>query len=241
MIRDSLIGQAFGWAVRQSAEVENNMNGVERIIYYAREIEQEAPHELPPSETKLPDPWPSAGAIDIRNASVRYRPELPPVLNDLSLNIRAGEHVGIVGRTGAGKSTVTQALFRMMELSSGTIKIDEVDTAGLGLQALRSALTIIPQDPLLFSGTLRYNLDPFSMYDDARLWDALKRVYLVDSLGPDTSVDKVSERTLYSGRFTLDMHIQDEGSNLSVGERSLVSLARALVRDTRVILMDEAT
>ncbi|KAG9127510.1 hypothetical protein FRC07_012919 [Ceratobasidium sp. 392] len=235
------IQTAFGWAVRQSAEVENNMNGVERIIYYAREIEQEAPHELPPSETKLPNPWPYAGAIGIHNASVRYRPELPPVLNNLSMIIGAGEHVGIVGRTGAGKSTVTQALFRMMELSSGTIKIDGIDTAQLGLRTLRSALTIIPQDPLLFSGTLRYNLDPFSIYEDARLWDALKRAYLTDSLESNTSIDKTSDRTLHSRRFTLDMHIQDEGSNLSVGERSLVSLARALVRDTRIILMDEAT
>ncbi|KAG8769118.1 hypothetical protein FRC12_005151 [Ceratobasidium sp. 428] len=235
------IQTAFGWAVRQSAEVENNMNGVERIIYYAREIEQEAPHEMPPSEMRLPNPWPFAGAIDIRNASVRYRPELPPVLNNLSLSIQAGEHVGIVGRTGAGKSTITQALFRMMELSSGSITIDGIDTAQLGLRTLRSALTIIPQDPLLFSGTLRYNLDPFSVYDDARLWDALKRAYLTDSSGSDTSIDKTSENTLHSRRFTLDMNIQDEGANLSVGERSLVSLARALVRDTRIILMDEAT
>ncbi|KAG8714199.1 hypothetical protein FRC09_017893 [Ceratobasidium sp. 395] len=251
--------KAFGWAVRQSAEVENNMNGVERIIYYAREIEQEAPHEMPPSEMRLPNPWPFAGAIDIRNASVRYRPELPPVLNNLSLSIQAGEHVGIVGRTGAGKSTITQALFRMMELSSGSITIDGIDTAQLGLRTLRSALTsmhlhittiekvvdfslaVIPQDPLLFSGTLRYNLDPFSVYDDARLWDALKRAYLTDSSGSDTSIDKTSENTLHSRRFTLDMNIQDEGANLSVGERSLVSLARALVRDTRIILMDEAT
>ncbi|QRW14685.1 ABC transporter transmembrane region [Ceratobasidium sp. AG-Ba] len=235
------IQTAFGWAVRQSAEVENNMNGVERIIYYAREIEQEAPHELPSSDTKLPDPWPSSGSIEIHNACVRYRPELPPVLNNLSLSIRAGEHIGIVGRTGAGKSTVTQALFRMMELSSGSIRIDGIDTAQLGLRRLRSALTIIPQDPLLFSGTLRYNLDPFSMYDDARLWDALKRVYLIDCEGSDTSVDKVPEKTVQTSRFTLDMQIQDEGSNLSVGERSLVSLARALVRDTRIVLMDEAT
>ncbi|CAE6433942.1 unnamed protein product [Rhizoctonia solani] len=233
------IQASFGWAVRQSAEVENNMNGVERIVYYAREVEQEASHDSNPGE---PDSaWPPTGQIKVRDAVVRYRPGLPPVLNGLSLSIQGGEHVGIVGRTGAGKSTVTQALFRMMELSSGTIVIDNVDISKIGLRKLRSALTIIPQDPLLFSGTLRYNLDPFSMYDDARLWDALKRAHLVEPSKSDVSIEKTSEKDLHSGRFTLDMQIQDEGSNLSVGERSLVSLARALVRDTRIVLMDEAT
>ncbi|KDN49338.1 hypothetical protein RSAG8_02040, partial [Rhizoctonia solani AG-8 WAC10335] len=234
------IQASFGWAVRQSAEVENNMNGVERIVHYAKEIEQEAPHDSYPTE---PDSstWPSAGEIKVQDAIVRYRPDLPPVLNGLSVNIRGGEHVGIVGRTGAGKSTVTQALFRMMELSSGAITIDGVDIGQLGLRKLRSALTIIPQDPLLFSGTLRYNLDPFSVYDDARLWDALRRAHLVEPSKSDASFEKASNTDSSSGRFTLDMQIQDEGSNLSVGERSLVSLARALVRDTRIVLMDEAT
>jgi ABC-type multidrug transport system fused ATPase/permease subunit len=138
---------AFGWMVRQSAEVENDMNSVERIIHYAEQIEQEAPYQI--EAATPPQAWPAAGAIEISDMVFRYRPELPPVIKGISMSIRGGEKIGIVGRTGAGKSTIMGALYRIVELSSGTITIDGVDISKLGLFDLRKKLAIIPQDPLL--------------------------------------------------------------------------------------------
>lgn len=138
---------AFGWMVRQSAEVENDMNSVERIIHYATQIEQEAPYEI--SDKQPPKEWPDRGGIEIRDMVMRYRPELPPVIKGISMDVRGGEKIGIVGRTGAGKSTIMTALFRIVELSSGTISIDGRDISEMGLKDLRKRLAIIPQDPLL--------------------------------------------------------------------------------------------
>ncbi|KAG9094212.1 hypothetical protein FS749_012910 [Ceratobasidium sp. UAMH 11750] len=238
-----LVQQSFGWMVRQSAEVENDMNGVERILHYAQHVEQEAPYEIP--EKEPPTSWPEKGEVELKDVVMSYRPGLPAVLRSLSLRIKGGEKIGIVGRTGAGKSSIMVALYRMVELTSGSISLDGVDISQLGLHTLRSNIAIIPQDPLLFSGTLRSNLDPFGVYDDARLWDALKRAYLVDR---PTAVQEASDgEDLPSGaqtpvnRFTLDTVIEEEGGNLSVGQRSLVSLARALVKDSKIIVLDEAT
>ncbi|KAI0303610.1 ABC transporter [Multifurca ochricompacta] len=245
------VQQAFGWMVRQLAEVENNMNSVERIVYYARDLEQEPRHEIP--EQTPAAPWPSEGKIEIKEAVMKYRPELPMVLKGLSMNVKGGEKIGIVGRTGAGKSSIMTALFRIVELTSGSINIDGVDISKLGLGDVRSAISIIPQDATLFSGTLRSNLDPFGLHDDARLWDALRRSYLVEDIkrisfvkAEEAGLDVEDQlgtgaTTPNAPRFTLDSAIEEEGSNLSIGQRSLVSLARALVKDSKILILDEAT
>ncbi|KAK4687016.1 hypothetical protein P7C73_g3094, partial [Tremellales sp. Uapishka_1] len=223
------VQQSFSWLVRQMAEVENDMVGAERIMYYANQLEQEAPHVI--QETKPDAAWPAEGRVDFDNVFMRYREELPDVLKGLTLNVGASEKIGVVGRTGAGKSSIMVSLFRMAELSSGSIKIDGVDISKIGLNDLRSGISIIPQDPLLFSGTLRSNIDPFHTKNDLELYDALKRSHLLSSNASATE----------ASRFTLDTVVEEEGGNLSVGERSLVSLARALVRNTKVLVLDEAT
>jgi len=225
--------QLCGILTRQTADVENYMNSVERVVHYSRTdmIAQEAPHEI--EDTKPASHWPDQGAITFKNMSMKYRPGLPDVLHDISIEIRGGEKIGVVGRTGAGKSSLALALLRIVEFS-GSIIIDGVDISKIGLRDLRSKLSIIPQDPTIFSGTVRTALDPFSVYDDAQLWDALRRSYLV---GNEVSETDLGNRT----PITLDTVIETEGSNLSVGERSLMSLARALVKDAKVVIMDEAT
>jgi ABC-type multidrug transport system fused ATPase/permease subunit len=244
--------QSFSWMTRQVAEVENDMNSVERIAYYANSLDQEAAQE---TGAGLPASWPSSGEIDIKGVSLRYRDGLPLVLSDVNLHVEGGEKVGIVGRTGAGKSSLLTALLRLVELNSGSVTIDGIDVAKVGLADLRRRIAMLPQDPLIFSGTLRSNLDPFGEYDDARLNDALKRAYLNDDVdevseeGPESA--DASATALGSGsekpkkkaaqRFTLDSIVEEEGGNLSLGQRSLVSLARALVKDSQIILLDEAT
>ena len=160
-----------------TSDVETNIVAVERIKEYG-ETPQEAPWNKPESD---PDKlWPEKGSVEFKNFKVRYRPGLDLVLQGLTFSVKGGEKIGIVGRTGAGKSSLTLALFRIIEAAEGKIFIDNVDIAELGLHTLRSRLTIIPQDPVLFSGTLRINLDPFNKCSDNDLWTALTHAHLKD-------------------------------------------------------------
>lgn len=211
------------------SEVENEMNSVERLCHYANNLEQEAAYKIPGHEP-APD-WPQKGHIEFKNVSLRYREELPLVIKNLQLDVKPKEKIGICGRTGAGKSSLITALYRLSEVTKGKIEIDGVDVSTIGLHDLRSKLSIIPQDPVLFKGTIRKNLDPFNERTDMELWDALRRS------GNDLKNIKESK----SHKFHLDSIVEDGGSNYSLGERQLLTLARALIGRTKILIMDEAT
>ena len=219
-----VITDSFISIVRLLVDAESNLTSCERALKYCK-LESEGPfvvEDESPSER-----WPTRGEVKFDNFSMRYRKDVDPVLRNITITIQPGEKVGIVGRTGAGKSSLVAALLRMTEAMEGTIYIDGVDISKIGLDDLRTKITVIPQEYHLFSGTIRSNIDPFNEYEDYEIWNALERVQLKEK------IESMPQK--------LSTIVSNDDSDLSVGAKQLFVLARCVLKKSKVIILDEAT
>ena len=224
-----LQGELVRFLVARS-NLENDMIAQERCLSYTS-IQSECPSNKGNDNTKY-ESWPYNGKIEFKNFTVQYRPDSEIVLNDISFSIHQGEKIGIAGRTGSGKSTIALCMFRILEAKSGSILIDDVDISEIGLYKLRSSITIIPQDPALMEGSLRFNIDPLKLYSDDEIEEVMRQIgfwYICEQEQEDIETRG------------LDMLITENGANISIGEKQLICIARAILRKSKIVIMDEAT